>query len=54
MFSRADATKSQIERLVEGGAYAYLTKPLDLSEFFQVVGEATSICPLIATEQAIR
>ena len=38
----ADATKSQIERLMDDGAYAYLTKPLDLSEFFRVVGEATS------------
>jgi CheY-like chemotaxis protein len=39
----ADATESQIEQLMDdGGAYAYLTKPLDLNEFFRVVGEATS------------
>jgi CheY-like chemotaxis protein len=38
----ADATQSQIERLMDDGAYAYLTKPLDLTEFFRVVGEATS------------
>jgi CheY-like chemotaxis protein len=38
----ADATQTQIERLMDDGAYAYLTKPLDLTEFFRVVGEATS------------
>jgi signal transduction histidine kinase/ActR/RegA family two-component response regulator len=38
----ADATQSQIERLMDDGAYAYLTKPLDLTEFFRVVGEASA------------
>lgn len=33
----ADATPSQIERLMGGGAEAYLTKPLDLKRFFEVL-----------------
>ncbi len=33
----ADATPSQIKRLTEGGAQAYLTKPLDLKQFFGVL-----------------
>ncbi len=33
----ADATPSRVERLLSGGAEAYLTKPLDLKRFFQVV-----------------
>ena len=37
----ADATKRQIEKLLSAGAHAYLTKPLDLAEFYQVVAEAT-------------
>ena len=35
----ADATPSQIERLMAGGAQAYLTKPLDLKQFFSVLEE---------------
>lgn len=38
----ADATSRQIERLVSAGAYAYLTKPLDVKEFFQVVRDASA------------
>jgi CheY-like chemotaxis protein len=37
----ADATARQIERLMAAGAHAYLTKPLDVSEFFRVVEETT-------------
>jgi PAS domain S-box-containing protein len=33
----ADATPSQVERLMAGGARAYLTKPLDLKRFFEVL-----------------
>ena len=33
----ADATPSQVERLMKGGAQAYLTKPLDLRRFFEVL-----------------
>ncbi len=33
----ADATPSQVERLLSGGAHAYLTKPFDLKQFFQVL-----------------
>jgi CheY-like chemotaxis protein len=38
----ADATSRQIERLMAGGAAAYLTKPLDMVEFFRVIEETTS------------
>jgi CheY-like chemotaxis protein len=36
----ADATASQIKRLISAGARAYLTKPLDIAEFFRVIEEA--------------
>jgi PAS domain S-box-containing protein len=38
----ADATASQIERLLAAGATTYLTKPLDVSEFFRVIDKATA------------
>ncbi len=36
----ADATAPQISRLLSAGAHAYLTKPIDISEFFRVIDEA--------------
>lgn len=36
----ADATAPQIKRLLSAGARAYLTKPLDIAEFFRIVDEA--------------
>jgi PAS domain S-box-containing protein len=36
----ADATAPQIKRLLAAGARAYLTKPLDIPEFFRVLDEA--------------
>jgi PAS domain S-box-containing protein len=36
----ADATAGQIQRLMKAGAHSYLTKPLDIAEFFRVVDEA--------------
>ena len=38
----ADATASQIDRLMSAGATTYLTKPLDVAEFFRVVDKATN------------
>ena len=35
----ADATKRQIDRLLEAGARSYLTKPLDLPEFYRTIKE---------------
>jgi len=35
----ADATARQIDRLMKAGASAYLTKPLDMGEFYRVVSE---------------
>jgi PAS domain S-box-containing protein len=35
----ADATSHQIKRLLSAGARAYLTKPLDIPEFFRVIDE---------------
>jgi PAS domain S-box-containing protein len=36
----ADATSPQIKRLLSAGAHAYLTKPIDIAEFFRVVEDA--------------
>ena len=38
----ADATSPQIKRLLSAGARAYLTKPIDIAEFFRVIDEALS------------
>jgi CheY-like chemotaxis protein len=38
----ADATAPQIKRLLSAGARSYLTKPLDIVEFFRVIDEALS------------
>jgi PAS domain S-box-containing protein len=38
----ADATSRQIERLMAAGARAYLTKPLDMLEFFRVIDETSA------------
>jgi CheY-like chemotaxis protein len=35
----ADATPGQVERLKEAGAFAYLTKPLDVHSFLDLVDE---------------
>jgi PAS domain S-box-containing protein len=35
----ADATARQIERLMAAGARSYLTKPLDITDFFRVIEE---------------
>ena len=37
----ADATETQINKLMQAGAYAYLTKPLEVDQFFQIVRELT-------------
>jgi PAS domain S-box-containing protein len=39
----ADATTRQIKRLMSAGAATYLTKPLDVTEFFRVLDEATPV-----------
>ena len=38
----ADATSRQIERLMTAGARAYLTKPLDIQQFLQVISETSA------------
>ena len=38
----ADATARQIDRIMSAGARAYLTKPLDVDEFFRVVETAAN------------
>ncbi|HEX8898077.1 MAG TPA: response regulator, partial [Chthoniobacterales bacterium] len=38
----ADATTQQIKRLLSAGARAYLTKPIDIAEFFRVIDNALS------------
>ena len=47
----ADATKRQIDRLMARGAIGYLTKPLEVQEFFRVIDE-TLCAPDKATEFA--
>jgi signal transduction histidine kinase/CheY-like chemotaxis protein len=44
----ADATAPQIKRLLSSGARAYLTKPLDIGEFFRVIDEALSLAEAAA------
>ena len=39
----ADATAHQINRLMDAGARAYLTKPLDVEEFFRVLEKTTPL-----------
>ncbi len=39
----ADATSSQIRRLTEMGAYAYLTKPLVIGELFGLLGKLLTV-----------
>ncbi len=41
----ADATSRQIKRLMAAGARAYLTKPLDVQEFFRVINETSAPRP---------
>jgi signal transduction histidine kinase/CheY-like chemotaxis protein len=36
----ADATERQVKRLLEGGAYAYLTKPVDIPRFLEMLQRA--------------
>jgi CheY-like chemotaxis protein len=35
----ADATKGQVKRLLDAGARAYLTKPIDVATFYEVLDE---------------
>ena len=44
----ADATVPQVKRLVSAGARAYLTKPLDIAEFFRVIDEALAPATAVA------
>jgi PAS domain S-box-containing protein len=39
----ADATTPQIKRLMKAGAAAYLTKPLDVAEFFRVLDQTAAV-----------
>lgn len=41
----ADATEGQIERLLAAGACAYLTKPIDVGEFYSVFDKALREVP---------
>jgi len=43
----ADATKSQIDRLMAAGASDYLTKPLDVDRFFHVIERHLRELPLL-------
>jgi PAS domain S-box-containing protein len=47
----ADATSPQIKRLLSAGARAYLTKPIDIAEFFRVIEDA--LTPATAKKQEV-
>jgi PAS domain S-box-containing protein len=38
----ADATSQQVKRLMEAGARAYLTKPIEVTEFFRIIEKTTA------------
>ena len=40
----ADATARQVQRLMAAGARNYLTKPLDVGEFFRIIDETMRSC----------
>jgi CheY-like chemotaxis protein len=40
---RADATPGQMDRLLAAGAHAYVTKPLDVKPFIEVVDGVLSV-----------
>jgi len=44
----ADATSPQIKRLLSAGARAYLTKPIDIVEFFRMIDEALAPAEAVA------
>ncbi|MDQ6626058.1 MAG: PAS domain S-box protein [Verrucomicrobiota bacterium] len=48
----ADATPSQIKRLMAAGAHTYLTKPLDVGEFLRVIEEAMPRSGALAAGEA--
>jgi CheY-like chemotaxis protein len=35
----ADATTRQVQKLIAAGARAYLTKPIDIAEFYRLLAE---------------
>lgn len=39
----ADATKGQVDHMLSAGATAYLTKPIDVREFLNIVGEMMEV-----------
>jgi CheY-like chemotaxis protein len=47
----ADATKEQVRRLLDAGARAYVTKPLDVAEFVNVVADTLQERGLHRAEQ---
>jgi PAS domain S-box-containing protein len=47
----ADATAPQISRLISAGARAYLTKPLDIVEFFRVIDQA--LYPAVSEKEEV-
>ena len=47
----ADATPHQIKRLMAAGAHGYLTKPLEIEQFFKVIETATD--PVTRREQPV-
>jgi len=39
----ADATEGQFKRLIDAGARNYITKPIDVTQFYQMMEETASI-----------
>jgi CheY-like chemotaxis protein len=49
----ADATRQQINRLMKEGATSYLTKPIDVDRFCQIIGRTTGLSATTAITSAI-
>ena len=46
----ADSTPNQVERLLAAGANEYLTKPLDVDHFLQIVDKFLQVPATMATQ----
>jgi CheY-like chemotaxis protein/anti-sigma regulatory factor (Ser/Thr protein kinase) len=49
----ADASKRQLERLLQAGAQEYLTKPLDVQRFLEVIATALDRGGAVGAERAV-
>ena len=48
----ADATRRQVDRLMAAGAHSYLTKPLEMAEFYRTIEETDSVASQVPADAA--